>query len=124
MSIEWHNLRPWNGSQNAAFEALCCQLAAYEPAPWGSNFIRKGEPDAGVECFWKLPNGDEWGWQAKFFLSPPEASQWSQINEAVKKALEKHPQLTLYTICLPIDRQDPRVDQQKWFMDKWEEHVK
>ncbi|MCD6239204.1 MAG: ATP-binding protein [Thermotogae bacterium] len=106
-----------------AFEELCCQLAAYEQAPQGSIFIRKAAPDAGVECFWKLPNGDEWGWQAKFFLSPPDSGQWSQLDESVKKALEKHPRLTSYTICLPIDRQDPRIESQKWFMDKWNEHV-
>ncbi|RLB34230.1 MAG: ATP-binding protein, partial [Deltaproteobacteria bacterium] len=123
MSINWQNLRPWNGSQNTGFEELCCQLAAYEEAPQSSIFIRKAAPDAGVECLWKLPNGDEWGWQAKFFLSPPNNHQWSQLDESVKKALEKHPRLTSYTVCLPIDRQDPRVEKQKWFMDKWNEHV-
>lgn len=123
MSINWQNLRLWNSSQNNAFEELCCQLAAYEPTPAGSTFIRKAPPDAGVECFWKLSNGDEWGWQAKFFISPPEMNQWRQIDDSVKTALEKHPQLTSYTICLPIDRQDPRIDQQKWFMNKWNEHM-
>ena len=91
MSINWKSLRSWSGSQNIAFEELCCQLAAYEQAPQGSIFIRKAPPDAGVECFWKLPNGDEWGWQAKFFPSPPNSGQWSQLDESVKKALEKHP---------------------------------
>jgi hypothetical protein len=123
MSLNWQKLRAWNGSQNAAFEALCCQLGAYEKAPEGSIFIRKAPPDAGVECYWKLPNGDEWGWQAKFFLFPPDKSQWQQIDESVKTALQKHPQITSYTICLPIDRQDPRIGQQKWFMDKWNEHL-
>lgn len=123
MSINWQNLRPWNGYQNIAFEQLICQLAAYEQVPQGSIFIRKAAPDAGIECFWKLPNGDEWGWQAKFFLSPPDNNQWGQMDESVKKALEKHPRLTSYTICLPIDRQDPRLKDQKWFMDKWNEHV-
>jgi len=123
MSKNWQNLRPWNGSQNAAFEELCCQLASYEKVPPGSIFIRKAPPDAGVECLWKLPNGDEWGWQAKFFISPPNNGQWRQLDESVKKALEKHPRLTSYTICLPVDRQGPRIERQKWFMDKWNEHV-
>jgi hypothetical protein len=70
-----------------------------------------------------LPGGDEWGWQAKFFLFSPDTSKWRQLDESVKTALEKHSRLTSYTICLPIDRQDPRVDQQKWFMDRWNEHV-
>ena len=124
MSMNWQNLRSLNNSQNAAFEELCCQLAAYEPTPNGSKFIRKGAPDAGVECFWKLPNGNEWGWQAKYFLSAPGETQWSQLDESVKAALKKHPHLTVYTVCLPIDRQDPRIDDQNWFMDKWHDHVK
>ncbi len=123
MGVDWQNLRPFNGSQQAAFEELCCQLAAYEPVREGSKFTRKAPPDAGVECFWTLPTGDEWGWQAKFFLSPPDARQWRQIDESVKKALDKHPRLTRYTICLPIDRPDPRVDEQRWFLDKWNERV-
>jgi len=124
MSVNWANLRPINGSQNTAFEVLCRQLARYEQAPPGSTFTPKGAPDAGVECFWRLPNGDEWGWQAKFFLSTPGSSQWRQLDDSVRKALEKHPRLTRYTICLPIDREDPRIDEQEWFMDKWENRAK
>lgn len=123
-SINWQNLRSWNGSQHSAFEELCCQLASYEkpPSP-GSIFIRKGVPDAGVECFWRSPNSEEeWAWQAKFFFSIEE-SQWKQLDESVKTALGKHPNLTSYTICLPLDRQDPRIKKQKWFMDKWNERV-
>src|SRR5262245_40463983 len=123
MSINWQDLTPFNGSQNAAFEELCCQLAGAEPAAHGSLFIRKGAPDAGVECYWKLPDGSEWGWQAKFFLSPPSGNQWAQVDESVKTALEKHTQLSRYVVCLPIDRQDPRVDGQQWLMNKWSEHV-
>jgi hypothetical protein len=123
LSINWGNLRPWDGSQHSAFEELCCQLAEYEHVPPGSRFVRKGAPDAGVECFWTLPGEDEWGWQAKFFLSTPNANQWSQIDHSVKTALNKHPKLSVLTICLPLDRQDPRLGEQSWFMDKWDEHV-
>ncbi|MFC2146103.1 AVAST type 2 anti-phage system protein Avs2 [Acidobacteriota bacterium] len=124
MKINWQNLRPLDGSQNTAFEELCCQLAEYERVPEKSEFIPKGSPDAGVECLWKLPNGDERGWQAKFFLSPPDKNQWVQIDHSVKTAIEKHPGLVSYTVCLPIDRSDPRIEGQKWFMDKWNESVK
>lgn len=123
MSINWGNIRPWGGSQHSAFEEMCCQLAAHEQMPPGSRFVRKGAPDAGVECFWTFPNGDEWGWQAKFFLSSPNPSQWGQIDHSVKTALDKHPRLSVITVCLPTDRQDPRVDQQEWFMDRWNAHV-
>ncbi len=123
MSRNWQNLRVWNGSQNKAFEELCCQLARCEKVPPGSTFVRKADPDAGVECYWKLPNGDELGWQAKFFLFSPNRTQWQQLDESVKRALEKHPRLTSYTICLPIDRPDPRINEEVSFMDKWTKHV-
>lgn len=122
-SINWQDLRSLNGSQYEAFEELCCQLAAAENHPMGALFIRKGAPDAGVECYWKLGDETEWGWQAKFFLSRPGDSQWEQIDESVSKALEKHPRLSRYVVCLPIDRQDPRIENQQWFMDKWSQHV-
>ena len=113
MSVNWLDLRPFNGSQHAAFEEICCQLAAAETPPPGSQFLRKGAPDAGVECYWVLPDASEWGWQAKFFLSPPDGSQWAQIDKSVTTALEKHPRLSRYVVCLPIDRQDPRIDNQQ-----------
>ena len=123
MSLNWNNLRPWNGSRRKAFEELCCQLASCERVPEGSKFTRKGDPDAGVECFWKLPNGDEWGWQAKFFLSPPSRGQWRQLDDSIRRALKKHDRLIKYTICLPIDLPDPRVEGQDWSMDTWNERV-
>ncbi len=54
MSINWQNLRPWDGSQQTAFEELCCQLASCESEPLSAHakFVRKGTPDAGVECYW------------------------------------------------------------------------
>ncbi len=115
MPIEWNNLRPLNGSQQSAFEELCCQLAAYEKSPTGSKFIRKGAPDAGVECYWVLPGGDEWGWQTKYFTSSPDDGQWHQVDGSVKTTLAKHPRITSYTICFPIDRQDPRIEKRKLF---------
>ena len=121
--IDWGSLRTLNGSQPEAFEELCCQLAAHENTPADSTFVRLGDPDAGVECYWQLPGGDEWGWQAKYFRSPPGSSQWKQIDSSVKTALEKHDRLTKYTVCLPIDRQDPRIEEQDWFKDKWDQHV-
>lgn len=120
--IEWGKLRAWNGDQRLAFEALCRQLAEAEQFPPGSKFTPKGSPDGGIECFWTLPNGDEWGWQAKFFTEPPGDIQWRQLDDSVERALKKHPRLVGVTISFPIDRPDPRVERQKSFMDRWNEH--
>ena len=125
MDLEWTQLRTFKGSQRLAFEELCCQLAHYEGGvPSGSTFYRKGAPDAGVECYWALPGGDEWAWQAKFFTSPPDDKQWGQIDGSIKTALKKHPSLIRYTVCLPIDRTDPRKPDEQWMMDKWKKHEK
>jgi hypothetical protein len=123
MTNELEKIRTWNGSEDEAFEELCCQLAEYEQVPSGSTFIRKAPPDAGVECFWQLPNGDEYGWQAKYFLHPPDNGQWKEIDESVKTVLEKHSRIISYIICLPIDRPDARVDNKASFLDKWTDHT-
>lgn len=122
--MNWHNLRPWSGSQESAFEELVCQLAKYEPMPGKSVFIKKGAPDAGVECFWKFPDGKEYAWQAKFFTSSPSAQQWSQVDKSVSTALEKHPDMVKYIICLASDRSDARLINQDSFQKKWDTHVK
>lgn len=123
MSINWNNIRTLNGSQQSAFEELCCQLARSEPTPPESRFMRVGAPDAGVECYWILPTGDEWGWQAKFFTVTPGDIQWKQVDESVRTALKKHPRLTVYTVCIPLDRADPRIENRRSFQDRWDAQV-
>ena len=92
--------------------------------PEGALFVRKGSPDAGVECYWKLANGDLCAWQAKFFREIPKEVQWREIDESVNKALERHQRLVRYTVCLPIDRSDPRDPKKHSFMDRWDERVR
>ena len=121
-SINWHDLRPWEGSQHKAFEEVCAQLAGSEPADGGAVFVRKGTPDAGVECYWQLANGDERGWQAKYFETLGEA-QWRQLDESVRTALDKHSRLVEYIVCVPLDLADPRLDDQMHTRDRWEQHV-
>ena len=121
MAVEWNKLQPRGGSQNTAFEMLVCQLAQYECVPDGGTFVKKGAPDAGVECYWQLPDGRELGWQAKFFTSSPTSQQWTQVDSSVKKALDKHPNLQSYTICMAVDRPDARIEGEKSFLDRWNE---
>jgi hypothetical protein len=121
--LPWINLRSWNSSQRVSFEHVCVQFAAHEEVPPGSFFTRKAAPDGGVEGYWTLSDGSEWGFQAKFFLSPPKSAEWAQIDDSVSQALSKHPALKRYTVCLPIDRQDPRVPKTEWFKDQWDKRV-
>ena len=123
MAVEWNKLRHWDDSLRTAFEMLVCQLAGYEPVPDGSTFVKKGAPDAGVECYWKLPDGREFGWQAKFFTSSPTSQQWTQVDSSVKNALDKHPNLQSYTVCMAVDLPDARIEGESSSLDRWNDRV-
>lgn len=119
--LDWNVIRPLNGTRAKGFEELCSQLARAE-SPDNSHFERKGTPDAGVECCAVLTDGNEWGWQAKYFHELG-ASQWKQIDDSVKTALEKHPRLIRYFICVPLDRPDARIGNQCSAMQHWHDHM-
>lgn len=103
---DFRHIRTIDGKQDAAFEEFCCQIARrHKNVPRGSSFFRyRGTGgDGGVECVWRLINGEEWGWQAKFFFSLSKA----QLDKSVKTALSIHPKLTRYHICVPFDLTGP-----------------
>ena len=122
MGLNWSDLRVLQGSQEQGFEELCSQLARLE-TPAGAEFVRKGSPDGGVECFCRLEDGQEWGWQAKFFRSALRDSQWSQLDRSVRAALDAHPCLTRYVVCVPRERSDSRKAGVTTEMQRWEAHV-
>ena len=101
---------------------MCVQLARVE-TPEGAKFIPTGTPDAGVECYCVLPDGKEWGWQAKYFTSPLTNTQWQQLDGSVGTALDKHPRLVRYYVCVSRDRSDARVPNQTSELDRWNDHV-
>jgi len=122
-NLNWNDIRPLNNSQKDGFEELVCQLARNDKYENASSFVRKGSPDAGVECFWILNSNKEICYQAKFFTSPLTSTQWSEIDESVRTAINKHPNLLRYIISIPQDRADARVQGKKSFLDKWNESV-
>ena len=121
VALDWNSIRPLNGGRDKGFEELCTQLARAE-MPSGATFVRKGTPDAGVECYVILSDGAEWGWQSKY-VDGLGHSQWSQINGSIKTALEKHPKLVRYFVCVPVDRADARIQGQKSAKERWDDHV-
>ena len=100
---------------------MCNQFASCEDVPAGSCFIPVAAPDGGVEGYWFYPNEDEWGFQAKFWTSP-EQVDFAQLDSSIQRAFKTHPRLTRYTVCLPIDRQDPRKPGEMWLKDHWDKH--
>ena len=131
IDLNFSRIRNHDGSQDNGFEELVCQLAHLSPPENAKYFVRKDGAggDAGVECYWKLSDGSEHAWQAKYFLEALDSSQWAQISESVEAALKKHPTLKKYYVCLPRDWNDSRKlgrggkpVNSAW--DKWQEHVK
>jgi hypothetical protein len=124
-ALDWRQIRTWKGSQDAAFEELCCQLARAEKddIPSEAVFERRGAPDAGVECLWRLVSGDEWGWQAKFVTESPRAKHWSEIDNSVHAALERNHKISRYTICIPTLLPDDKRRGRKSAREAWNEHV-
>ena len=129
-NIDFSQIQSHDGSQSKGFEELVCQLANLSKPENAKEFIRKDGAggDAGVECYWKLQDGSEHAWQAKYFLKPLGSSQWNQISRSVESALSKHPDLIKYYICLPKDRNNSRRSgkngkQITSELDKWNQHV-
>lgn len=130
VDVNFSNIREYDGSRANGFEELVCQLARLSPPVNGKTFIRKegAGGDAGVECFWICEDGTEYAWQAKYFVETLGNSQWSQIDDSVKTAIQKHPNIVEYYVCIPKDRNDSRKENQEKkevsFLDKWNSHVK
>jgi len=121
--INWHNIRPIHNSLNDGFEELVCQLASREVIPHQVKFQRIGKPDGGKECFWILDSGSLYMWQAKYFTSSMTPTQWTQITESVKTAIDNHPALSKYYVCLPLDMPDGKVKDKASMFGKWEKKV-
>lgn len=123
--VDFETIRPLDGSQRKGFEELCCQLARLwtQEHTESAQFKVKGDPDAGVECYAIPDDGSIIGWQAKYFNTPPSSEQLEQVTKSFKTALKKHPQLSQYIVCIPVDRADPRIDDRTDYMERWETKV-
>jgi len=104
--VEWSKLKTYEEDQPHSFEELCYQIAKglYEDEGKFTRVDDSGGGD-GVEFYLTLPNGDEWGWQAKFFLKPTGrlnvSNRKTQIKKSLKRACEKHPNLKKWILCTP-----------------------
>lgn len=107
MVKDWHKIISFNGSQANAFEELVCQIAMNEENTEFKTFERVGTPDGGVECYWRLQNDSEWGWQAKYYDSL-NSSEWNGIKKSLFDAAHTHPKLVKYFIGIPHNLSDGR----------------
>ena len=105
--IDWNELKPYKNSKNHSFEKFCYLIANRHFKDQGQfTPIDDSGGGDGVEFYLTLPNGDVWGWQAKFFQGNPRLS-YSGRKPSIKKSLEKackiHPNLKKWFLCTHFD---------------------
>ena len=120
-NIDWNKLKPYINSKNHSFEELCYQIAKglHEGKGKFTSIDDSGGGD-GVEFYLTLPNGDQWGWQAKFYYPNKRLSdsRKKQIINSLKKACEKHPRLKKWFLCTPTNFTPSKArsqGEQVWF---------
>jgi hypothetical protein len=119
VSVDLGNIRPIEDSRRKGFEELCSQVAhKFEEIPASWKYTRIGDPDAGIECKWKSPEGEIWGWQAKY-VDRINNESLSQIDSSVKQALKNYPNLSRYFVCVPCDRPHSPREGIKTALEKW-----
>ena len=114
--IDWSELETYQGNKYLSFEELCYQIAKelYGECGCFTSVDDSGGGD-GVEFYITLPNGDEWGWQAKFYQPKPrlnESNRKQSIKESLKKACQVHKRLKKWILCTPT-KFTPQ--EQDWF---------
>jgi len=119
--IDWSKLL---GNARKTFEDFCYVLAANEFENLGkfTNVDDSGGGD-GVEFYLQLPNGDEWGWQAKFFfpnLRLNVSGRKSQMQRSLDRALEVHPSLSRLYICTPGEF---TTNENNWFEGEFTDRI-
>lgn len=114
-------IRSWRGSQDQAFEELCFQLR--DPTPKGAELIKTGAPDGGLEWYFKLSNGIEWGWQAKYTFDIDVLLKL--MEKSLKTVVAKRPRCRKLTFCFPFDLSDqPEAGKRKGARQKFEDRQK
>jgi len=111
--FDWNKLKPYRNDQRKSFEQLCYQLTLEEFGETGyvTPLDDSGGGD-GVEFFITLPNGDVWGWQAKFFDRLNLGGRKNQIKLSLHTAYKKHPTLKRWYLCNITDFTN---EERKWF---------
>ncbi len=113
--IDWSKLKPYQNDKYRSFEELCYQIAKglYGEKGRFTSIDDSGGGD-GVEFYLTLENGDEWGWQAKFYYPNKRlsSSRKRSITESLERACEIHPRLKKWFLCTPTNF---TPNEQKWF---------
>ncbi|MCO5223352.1 MAG: hypothetical protein M9947_17515 [Thermomicrobiales bacterium] len=113
--LNWTSMFAYDGDQERAFEELAFQIVKVLHGHDG-QLIRVDDSGGGdgVEFYLERENGEEWGWQTKFFPNGrlDKSNRYSQVRKSLEKALDIHSGLTKWTLCTPINF---TTREQAWF---------
>ena len=119
--IDWSKLEVYQNNKYRSFEELCYQIAKrlYGEKGRFTPIDDSGGGD-GVEFYLTLPNGDQWGWQAKFYHSNKRLhdNRKRSIINSLKKSCEVHPRLKKWFLCTPTNftpKKGRSQGEQVWF---------
>lgn len=107
--MNWQHFQTYNEAATRAFEAMCNQLfelwidREYKDTKKSFVVVNGAGGDGGVESYATLVTGEKIGVQAKWFPDSITTSQFNQIKNSILTALEVHPKLTKYIVCVPRD---------------------
>ena len=114
--IDWSELKTYQETKYHSFEELCYQIAKGIYGEQGT-FTRVDDSGGGdgVEFYMTLPNGDQWGWQAKFYQPTSRLSvsgRKQSITGSLEKACQEHTHLKKWILCTPSNF---TKQEQRWF---------
>lgn len=94
--------------QRETFEELVCQIAKRVPPNGSAEFrrIHGAGGDGGVEAVWLLKNGEEVGYQAKYYVTSA-GIDWAAIDNSVDTALSTHPAMSTMHIAIACSLTGP-----------------
>ena len=119
--LDWSRLKTYQNSRYKSFEELCYQVAKrLYGSDGGFTSIDDSGGGDGVEFYLTLSNGDQWGWQAKFYWPSPrlDASRKRSIIDSLKTSRAKHPRLAKWFLCTPTSfTSKGKNNEATWFSD-------
>jgi hypothetical protein len=105
--IDWSKLKPYQGYSWKSFEELCYQIARGLYRDKGSfTRIDDSGGDGGVEFYLTMPDGREWGWQAKFYFPYRRLGglgRKASIKKSLERAVKNHERLEKWFLCTPTN---------------------
>lgn len=113
--MDWSKFNNHGESNNRAFEVMCNLLFEswckrdYSQQLSTFSFINGAGGDGGVEAVAYLIDNQIIAVQSKWFPNKVDNTQIKQIETSFKTALNVHPNITKYVVCIPRDLGDKKI---------------